>query len=522
MNDRVVIDALEALLGPDAVRTDDEARELTAGDLHVVGERPAAVVRPPDAAGVAAAVRAATSCGYAVVARGGGLSYTGGYAASTPRSICFDMRGLDRIVDISATDMTITVEAGVTWRQIDEALRPKGLRLPFIGTFSGAGATVGGGLGHGALFFGSARYGCAADIVLGIDVALADGTMLRTGQGALAVDSKPISRSFGPDLTGLFTHDGGMFGIKTAASFRLIRTPPETGYASFAFSTFEAASDALCEMARCELAEEIYILDPGTTQALASDNGAAVKAAATAVRRAGGAFKALTTLAELAKGGRDFIPDGHFSLHLTAAGRSAAAVRADLSEAHGVAARHAGRAIAPTLPRLARGNLFGDLNGVLGPAGGRWAALNAKVAHSEAQRLIEAFDGLVSRHRGAMASHGVTYRRLASALANHCFSFEPVFHWQDSWRPLHRTAPEPAFLAGVEEPEANMEGRALVDRLRQETVDLFRSLGAASNQIGRSYPFHQALSGAPRTLLSNIKMALDPRGLMNPGVLGFA
>lgn len=83
-------------------------------------------------------------------------------------------------------------------------------------------------------------------------------------------------------------------------------------------------------------------------------------------------------------------------------------------------------------------------------------------------------------------------------------------------------APEPAFLAGVEEPEANMEGRALVDRLRQETVDLFRSLGAASNQIGRSYPFHQALSGAPRTLLSNIKMALDPRGLMNPGVLGFA
>lgn len=522
MNHAALLDALVAALGADAVRTDDAALALAANDVHVTGERPAAVVRPRDARGVAAAVSAATALGYAVVPRGGGLSYTGGYAPPSAKAITLDMRGLNRILDIAEEDMTITVQAGVTWKQINDALKPRGLRLPFIGTFSGAGATVGGGLGHGALFFGSARYGSAAEIVLGLEVALADGTLLRTGQGALTMASKPILRTFGPDLTGLFTHDGGMFGIKTEASFRLIRTPAEQGYASFAFASLEAAADALCEIARADLAEEVYILDPSAAGAVHADAATMAKTAASVARDAGGALKAVKALAALAKGGADFIPAGHFSLHLTAAGRCAAAVKADLAEAHRIAARWGGLAVAPTIPRVARAELFANLNGVLGPTGGRWAALNAKVAHSDARRLIVAFDTMIAPHAKDMAAHGVTYTRLVSALANHCFSFEPVFHWRDSWLPLHRQAPEPAHLASFAEPTPNPQARALVNRLRQETVELFRSLGAASNQIGRTYPFRPALSAAPEALLVTIKQALDPKGLMNPGVLGFA
>ncbi|RJF93805.1 FAD-binding oxidoreductase [Sphingomonas cavernae] len=522
MSHRDVIEALVAALGADAVRTDDAALALASHDIHVTGERPAAIVCPRDAAGVASAVSVATALGYAVIPRGGGLSYTGGYASPTPRAIAIDMRGLDRILDIAEEDMTITVQAGVTWKQINDALKPKGLRLPFIGTFSGAGATVGGGLGQGALFFGSARYGSAAEIVLGLEVALADGSLLRTGQGALAVPSKPILRGFGPDLTGLFTHDGGMFGIKTEASLRLIRMPAEQGYASFAFATLEAAADALCEIARVDLAEEVYILDPSAAGAVHADATTIAKTAVSVAREAGGALKAVKALAALAKGGTDFIPEGYYSLHLTAAGRCAAAVEADLDEVHRIAARWGGSAVAPTIPRVARAELFANLNGVLGPTGGRWAALNGKVAHSEARRLIAAFDAMIAPHAEEMGAHGVTCTRLVSALANHCFSFEPVFHWQDSWHPLHRAAPEPAHLAVLEEPAPNLPARALVDRLRDETVALFRSLGAASNQIGRTYPFRAALSPAPEALLATIKQALDPRGLMNPGVLGFA
>lgn len=521
MNNQLLIHTLRERLGVDAVRTDDEALTLAANDVHVTGERPAAVVRPNDAAGVSLAVAAAIAQGYAVLPRGGGLSYTGGYAPPVAQSITIDMGGMNRILNIAEDDLTITVQTGVTWRQINDALKPRGLRMPFIGTFSGAGATVGGGLSHGALFFGSARYGSAAENVLGMEIALADGTLLRTGQGALIQPSKPVLRTFGPDLTGLFTHDGGMFGIKTEASFRLIRNPAESGYASFAFVSIEQAADALCEIARADVAEEVYILDPSAAGTVHADTATMAKTAVSVAKGAGGAIKAVKALASLAKGGTDFIPEGHFSLHLTAAGRSAAAVEADLATAHQIAIRLGGFAVAPTIPRVARAELFANLNGVLGPKGGRWAALNAKVAHSDAKSLIAAFDAMIKPYSAEMADKGVTFTRLVSALANHCFSFEPVFHWQDSWLPLHRIAPDATHLANFQEAAPNLEGRALVDHLRQETVELFRKVGAASNQIGRTYPFRPALSRASDQFLAAIKQTLDPRGLMNPGVLGY-
>lgn len=520
MTDQDLLAALESAAGKGSVLTDMEARRLAAADLHVTGALPAAVVRPQDRDTLAAAVAAATSRGYAVLPRGGGLSYTGGYAPPTDRSVTFDLSALDRIIHISEQDMVMTVEAGVTWRQIAAALKPRGLRLPFFGTFSGAGATVGGGLSHGALFFGSARYGAAAEMVLGLEVVLADGRILRTGQGALAVGAKPFLRSFGPDLTGLFTHDGGAFGIKTAASLRLIEAPRHEDYLSFAFADLAHAADALSAIARADLTEEIYVLDPVSTGAIAADGGEKLRTALSVARRAGGPLRAASALLSLARGGTQFIPPGHYSLHMTAAGRSAAAVRHDLRRAARIAADFGGRSVAPTIPRVARATLFQDLNAVLGADGSRWAALNAKVAHSDARDLIAAFDAMIAPYLSEMAAHGVWLTRLASALANHAFSFEPVFHWKDSWQPLHRRAPEPAFLQKMTEPEANPAARKLVDQLRLETVQLFRKLGAASNQIGRTYPYLEALSPVPAELLKGIKAILDPGRLMNPGVIG--
>jgi FAD/FMN-containing dehydrogenase len=85
----------------------------------------------------------------AMVPRGGGMSYTGGYVPARARSVIIDTSVMNRIIEISAENMLISVEAGVTWKAIHEALKPLGLRLPFFGTFSGAKATVGGGLSNG-------------------------------------------------------------------------------------------------------------------------------------------------------------------------------------------------------------------------------------------------------------------------------------------------------------------------------------------------------------------------------------
>ena len=79
----------------------------------------------------------------------------GGYLPTQANTLMLDLSALNRIISINEDDLVITVEAGVTWQQIGEALTPRGLCLPLFGTFSGSRATVNGGLSNGALFIGS-------------------------------------------------------------------------------------------------------------------------------------------------------------------------------------------------------------------------------------------------------------------------------------------------------------------------------------------------------------------------------
>jgi FAD/FMN-containing dehydrogenase len=518
-----LVGALRELLGDGAVITEGATLALMASDLYSEGSPPLAVVRPADPNAVAKAVALITCFGASVVPRGGGLSYTGGYRCEADRSVLLDLSGLDRIEHISAEDMYVVAQAGVTWKQLYDTLIPMGLRLPYFGTFSGAGATIGGGLSHGALFFGSARYGAAADNVLGVEAVTADGTLLRTGQWALKASSAPVFRNFGPDTTGLLMHDGGAFGIKTRASFRLIPLPAHSGYASFAFADFVAAGRALSEVARAGIAEEAYVLDAGAI-AINAERDTSITAALGALRQVASSAKGwigkVRAVAGMAAAGRQVVPEGAFTLHLVAAGNSLAGVDHDLGHARALATACGGIPIAATVPRIARADPFPGLNAVLGNSGGRWAALNVKVAHSQAAQLISEHQALMEQHRAAIERLGVRVTYLCSALCNYSFSFEAVFHWSDAWHPLHQTKVDPAVLAGFTPPAENLPGRELVASLREQTCALFAACGGASNQIGRTYPFIEVLDDAPAALLRGLKAQLDPQGRMNPGVLG--
>lgn len=518
-----LIAALKQAVGIEALHTDAASLQLTAADLYSQGPPPVAVIRPRSSEDLAKAVTAVAELGYAWVPRGGGLSYTGGYLCEAERSVLVDLSALDRILEVSSEDMVVVAEAGVTWKQLYQKLTPMGLRVPYFGTFSGAGATIGGGLSHGALFFGSARYGAAADNVLGVEVVTADGRLLRTGQWALRRSPAPVFRNFGPDTTGLFMHDGGAFGIKTKAAFRLIPLPSHSGYGSYAFASFDAAGRALSAIARAGIAEEAYVLDPGAV-ALNAERDTSATGAWRAIRQVAGSARGvaakLKALTGLALAGRGVIPEGAFTLHLVAAGSCAAAVEHDLGRARALATAHGGVPIAATVPRIARADPFPGLNGVLGASGSRWAALNVKVAHSQAEGLIKAHQTLMAQHRDALQEHGVRVTYLCSALFNYSFSFEAVFHWHDSLHPIHEAKVDPALLAGFENLQPNPQARALVGVLREATCDLFREMGGASNQIGRTYPFMEALDEAPAALLRGLKQQLDPQRRMNPGVLG--
>jgi FAD/FMN-containing dehydrogenase len=523
MSSSELIAKLSDILGPNGVSTSERDLEIFSSDLFKAGNKVTAVIRPSSVDQLSAAVKEITQAGLNVLPRGGGLTYVQGYVAASGDAVLVDMKGMNRILTVDEENMLVTVEAGATWKQIYDALKPKGLRLPFFGTFSGRGATVGGGLSNGALFLGTARYGTAAEIVLGMQVVLADGSVLHTGQTAIRNASHSFTRTFGPDTTGLFTHDAGALGLKAVITLRMIRTPEYNDYLSFGFSTQEDAINAICEIGRMEVAEDAYVMDPDKTRlalAAPSDLVSDGKTLLKVMQQEKGLLRGLKAGVKLAMAGRDFIEDGCHSLHIVLGGRTRAAVDGDMEIARGVAAKFNGKELPNSIPKAGRADPYSNLDAVLGPDGDRWIALNAKVAHSEAIKVSAAVEALLARYQADFDANGIIVSRLLTIIGNHVFSYEPVFNWHDSWLPIHHATISDDMRKRVSEPAANISARDVVHKVRAELVELFAEVGAQSNQIGRTYHFADALRPESLTFLEALKSAVDPKGQVNPGALG--
>ena len=106
------------------VVTDASEIPLYSSDVYAEGTPPALVIKPAEVQQVPSIVKIATSMGFAITQRGGGMSYTGGYLPTQANTVMLDLSALNRIISINEDDLVITVEAGVTWQQIWEALRP--------------------------------------------------------------------------------------------------------------------------------------------------------------------------------------------------------------------------------------------------------------------------------------------------------------------------------------------------------------------------------------------------------------
>lgn len=514
---------LGAILGPDGLLTDDKSRGLRSSDLLEAAGICRAVVRPANTDELMQVVAVTAKSGVRMVPRGGGLTYVRGYTMPSDGYVSVDLGRMNRILEINERDMYITVEAGVTWRQIYLALKPMGLRLPFFGTFSGRGATVGGGLSNGALFLGTARYGTAAEIVLGMQVVTADGSLLRTGQLSIERAKTPFFRTFGPDMTGIFVHDAGAMGIKAAATLRLIREPAVTEFLSFGFRERSAAVEALSEVGRSELAEDAYVMDPDKTRSALDPSPGIVRDAKVLAKVIGqekNILRGLKAGAKLAATGRNIVESGCYSMHLVLAGRSREGVEQDMAAARRIAIALGGEELPDSIPRAGRADLFPPLDAVVGPNADRWIALNAKVAHSEAQDLIARVESCIAAYEDDYKKHGIVVSRLLTVICNHAFSYEPVFNWRDSWLPMHRATLSDDALKRMDEPEPNPAAREVVMKVREEIVQVFAEFGAASNQIGRTYPYASILRKESRDLLEAIKEAVDPQRLINPGAIG--
>ena len=114
---------LTCIVGTVHVLTSDVDREFYAMDVYNQLKLPLAVIQPGTVGELQQVVRTATSQGVAVVPRGGGASYTDGYLPERADSVMVDTRHLNRIVEINRDDLYVTVECGVTWAQLREALQ---------------------------------------------------------------------------------------------------------------------------------------------------------------------------------------------------------------------------------------------------------------------------------------------------------------------------------------------------------------------------------------------------------------
>ncbi len=515
---------LRQIVGADGVRTDLASRALHSQDIWSIAARTVdSVVSPTSLQQLSGVLAALSDAGYAVAPRGAGMSYTSAYLPASDRTVSLDLSRMNRILDIDADNMTVTVEAGCTWAALDAALSEKGLRTPFWGPMSGLVSTIGGGLSQLNAMFGAGRYGTSSESVVALVVVLSDGRILRTsGQGEEG--SKPFYRHYGPDLAGLFCGDAGVFGVKAEITLRLMRRPQHEGYVSFAFANGPDLLSAMAELARAGLASEMCAFDPGLTKvrmkraSLATD----MKVLQSVIAKEKSFGQGLLSAAKIAMGGRDFIEAEDYSVHVVCEGRSRTGVAEDLDAARAIAKARGGREIENTIAKVIRAHPFPPLNSILGPEGERWAPVHGIASLSQAPVLFAQIEALFDRMAPAFESHGIYIGYLFTSLSTNALILEPVFYWPEARHAVIEGAMEPQHLARLPTLAPNPEATAVVAQARQGVIDICAKLGCGHFQIGRSYPYRQSRDAASWSLLETLKGALDPSGTLNPGALGLA
>ena len=164
-------------------------------------------------------------------------------------------------------------------------------------------------------------------------------------------------------------------------------------------------------------------------------------------------------------------------------------------------------------------NPFAAWNSMLGPQGERWAPIHAIVPHSRAAKVFNALQDLFAREQETMERHGLFIGTLLSSVGAQAVVIEPCIYWPDSHNAFHVRTVDADHRQRIGCPGEHLEARAAADRLKRQIADVMRANGAANLQLGKFYDYRAGRDPAALALLDAIKAQLDPKGLMNPGVL---
>jgi glycolate oxidase len=259
---------LRQLLGSDAVADDNETLAAHSGDKWFAAEAPEVVVFARSTSDVSKLLKFASERKIPVTARGAGFGYVGG-CVPVKKGIALSLIRMNRIKEINFADAIAVVEPGVITADLKAAARSHKLFYP-PDPASMKDCSIGGNIATNAGGPRCLKYGVTRNYVIGLEVAVANGEILRTG-------GRVHKNKTGFDLIGLFVGSEGMLGVVTEITLRLLPLPPARATISAAFAKMSEAASAVQEIfANGFLPAALEIADSFTLEAARKDIGQAL------------------------------------------------------------------------------------------------------------------------------------------------------------------------------------------------------------------------------------------------------
>ncbi|MHB8672315.1 MAG: FAD-binding oxidoreductase [Candidatus Limnocylindrales bacterium] len=434
----------------EAVDRESYRRDETA---YLASGLPLAVALPTTAVEVGTLMRLATAHRIAVVPRGAGSGLSGG-AAGIDGALTVAFTKMDRILEIDHANLVAIVQPGILNAAFKAAVAAEGLfYAPDPASYEIC--SIGGNIGTNAGGLCCVKYGQTRDSVLGLEVVLADGTILRTG-------GRSVKDVAGYALTQLFVGSQGTLGLVTEATLRLRPLPPPRATLLAFFPTLASAGDAVRAISDAGVAPvTLELMDRPTIEAVDDWHHLGLDRSAAAMLLVESDVPEAAAMAELDRA----------AAACEASGASSVIRAADPTEADWL--RQARRLALRALERL-----------------GTVRMEDVGVPRGRVPELLEAIEGIARRHGIRIATFG---------------------HAGDG--NLH-----PNFIFERDDPRAEELTEAARADLFRAAIALGGTI-TAEHGVGssrRSALVEQVGPDAIRVMRS-IKSALDPLGILNPG-----
>ncbi len=231
-----VIEKLRQIVGAENILVEPDKVEPYGADAVKEKFPPEAVLFPETTAQIVEIMKLANAENFPVTARGGGVGYTGG-AVPIDGGIVIGTDRMNKIIEISADDLYVVCQPGITTFALQQAVEKHGVFFP-PDPASYKDSYIGGNIAENAGGMRTPKYGNTKRYVLGLEVVTATGEIIRTG-------GKTEKNVVGFDLTGLMCGSEGLLGIITEATLKLLPMTETTSTVRASFKSMEEACKVL-------------------------------------------------------------------------------------------------------------------------------------------------------------------------------------------------------------------------------------------------------------------------------------